>query len=303
MFAFRGIIVTGVAALVACGADEPADATSAPTAPSSSLTSETSIDDEEIGVADEIEANAPVDDPETPILADHDYSADLALLASSDALRPANFYRVEWAADNAVCAAALLSLNKPFATPLDLRTAQDATGAPMGARDYGSHQAAFAIGTHDNVRWSWRKIDAGTPIESEIAFVDFFNDGVERLVLRTRGARAGDYVIDFAVRNADGAGPLLESLNYARAGAAHSDLPDQDNLRSKLSRSVKDLISVNNSVYTLIAPLKDYDPSGRIYLATWRPGAGKTQWRAAGDYYPDLVCAFAPRDTDDRTTP
>ena len=162
-----------------------------------------------------------------------------------DALRPANFYRVEWAADNAVCAAALSSLNKPFATPLDLRTAQDATGAPMGARDYGfTSGGVLRSETHDNVRWSWRKIDAGTPIESEIAFVDFFNDGVERLVLRTRGARAGDYVIDFAVRNADGAGPLLESLNYARAGAAHGDLPDQDNLRSKLSRSVKDLISL-----------------------------------------------------------
>lgn len=219
--------------------------------------------------------------------------AELALLASQERVRPANFYRLDTSAEPEVCNAALAALNKPYAVPEDLHTHWDLDGMPWGDRDYASHQAAYYLGTNDNVRWSVRTFKFnGRTFSSESAVLDIYSDGQNRLVQRQRGRLSSAILLEIAVvDSSDYQHPFLPT-GFSGAGIGRNDLPDKHKLTTKLDYSVKDLIKLGNRYYVLIMPLKDFDKSERIYVAAWRervPQPGISRW------YPEIICTLTPR--------
>ena len=212
-------------------------------------------------------------------------SSDPKPIAAVDILRPANFYQLEWDDTAALCVIALDALNKPYALPSHLRTMPDGV-----APDYASKQAARFLGSDDNLRWEWVVDDAARAGSTETAKFDYFNDGTEHTVVRTRGQLAGNSIVGLAIADNDSGD--LTRLNFGHAGAVVENLPDQVNLHTKLTYSVADVIRLGGNYYTLLMPLEDFDKSGRVYLATWRSKEGGSASRLPRDYYPQVACVF-----------
>lgn len=226
--------------------------------------------------------------------------AELALLASQERVRPANFYRLETSAEPEVCDAALAALNQRYAVPEDLLTVQDlVTGVPRGNRDYSAHQAAYYLGTNDNVRWSARRFNwpgaATAPRPTESAFIDFYGDGRERLVIRkfdsTRGGeRRQVSVLEFIDGHLIG--------NDVNSAAFGGTVPQDNAIGSLMDFSVADVIKLRERYYTLIMPLLDVDKSGRVYIAKMYergpPPGNQTGYRLS-EWFPRLICTIVPR--------
>jgi len=212
-----------------------------------------------------------------------DESGDLSL-ADIDALRASLFYRLDWQGDAAVCSAALASLNKPFAP------AADAVADRAG--DYADEQALKYLGTDDNVRWTASSSDGAPPSAS----VDYFNDGAPRRIVRLYGKLAGSSIIGLGVDESGGvdqdAG--VSMLAFGHAGLASPAMPAIDNLHGMLTYSVSDVILLSGGAFTLVAPLLDVDPAGRVFLISWRAKDGTAPPRKAIDFYPAVECAFSP---------
>lgn len=237
----------------------------------------------------------------TVAAAEQRLAEDLKLLASQARIRPANFYKLERSYEPSVCDAALAALNKPFAVPEDLHTYWDLDGMPWGDRDYASHQAAYYLGTNDNVRWSWRSFQYGEHLfKVESAILDLLGDGEYRLVWRQYGRTAGGIRLGLAVFEASDVEHSFKDLSVRGFEIDEEYLPDKDRIGTKLEYSVKDLINLGGRLFPLLMPLRDYDKSGRVYLAKWNKGdvgilgaellgAGRRNWR------PTLICTFVPR--------
>jgi len=206
-----------------------------------------------------------------------DEKGDLSL-ADIDALRAANFYRLDWQGDAALCSAALSSLNRPFAP------AAEAVADRAG--DYADEQALKYLGTDDNVRWTAPSGENAPPS----AMIDYFNDGVSRRILRMFGKLAGSSIIGLGVDESGG----VSMLAFGHAGLASPAMPAIDNLHGKLTYSVSDVILLPGGAYTLVAPLLDVDPSRRVFLISWRAKDETTPPRKAIDFYPAVECAFSP---------
>lgn len=234
--------------------------------------------------ADQADAGQAASEP-SAVSAEDETNPDPQTIAPEDLLRSANFYRLEWDDTAGLCVIALEALNKPYALPSNMRTTPDGVEP-----DYASKQAMVFLGNDDNVRWRWDAVDAAGPGLSESAKLDYFNDGVERLVVRTRGRLAGNNIVGLGIAENDSG--EFTRLSFGHAGAAVESLPDQDNLHTKLTYSVADVIQLGDSFYTLLMPLEDVDPSTRAYLSTWRPKEGTDAPRSPADYYAQLACIF-----------
>ena len=127
-------------------------------------------------------------------------------------------------------------------------------------------------------------------IYTQTATLDYFNDGNERTVFRTRGQLAGNSIIWLAIADSDGGEPM--HLNFGHAGIAVENLPDQDNLTTKLIYSVTDVIRLGGNHYTLLMPLEDFDKSRRIYLATWQSKDGLLRREALVTIIPNYRAYF-----------
>lgn len=223
-----------------------------------------------------------------------DFSKDLALLANQELIRPANFYKLERIYEPVACEAALKSLNRPYAVPEDLRTWRGLDGMPAGPRDTASHQAAYYLGTNDNVRWSWRTIagneDSMPKQQEEMAFIGL--DDETRLVIRIRSMLASRNLVKLGIRAAIPPGRNFEYLIVVGAGTGKHDLPDTNNLSQKLAFSVADLIRIGERYYPLIMPLREYDDSGRVYVTNLRADTPRPEQRR---WHADIICTLTPR--------
>lgn len=218
-----------------------------------------------------------------PSNGDNDAPSAETETAAENLLRMANAYHLEWDDTAALCAIALESLNQPFAMPSRSRSLPDGT-----ATDYASKQAVRYLGGNKNLQWVWGTDDTTVVGFTQKATFDYFNDGVERVIVRTRGQLAGNRVVGLALEERGKVFPI----NFGYAGAAVEDLPDQDNLHTKLTYSVADVIRLGGNYYTLLMPLLDFDKSARVYLVTWHPKEGTSSPRASSDYYPQIACVF-----------
>lgn len=223
--------------------------------------------------------------PASPEVEDTD-SAPAPLAAK--AIRQANFYDLEWNGDSILCSAAFAALNEPYAP------AAEKTSPSNSNRDYASLQARRYLGTQRNVDWRWREVSSTGGGESEVSEFDYFNDGVKRQVVRMRGKLSGNNIVGLSILENDGA--EFTQLSFGYAGAAVTNLPDQENLHTKLTYSVADVIRLGGNYYTLLMPLEDVDPSGRVYLTDWRPKDGTQSPRSVLDFYPAIACVFLPAD-------
>lgn len=188
-------------------------------------------------------------------------------------------YFLEWSKGDPVCADALAALNR------STRGARDES-----EEDYAARQARAFLATDASVAWREQEPPVSGSKASQLATVDYFNDGVERTVIRMRGELAGQSVITLGI--ADPKDPKIARLSFAYAGATLEDLPDKDNLNTKLAYSVSDVINLPTGYFTLLMPLEDVDGSGRIYLAQWRAKEGSKPPRAPNDYYAELTCVY-----------
>lgn len=197
-------------------------------------------------------------------------------------LRAANFYGLQWRGDEALCADALATLNKPY------RGASDAQG-------YAQSQAARMLGTEKNIRWGAG--DAMPGVKSvEIAELDYFNDGSSHQIVRLHSRLSGSDVISLGVVETEGAAPTL--FSFGHAGANTENFSAQDNLHTQLTYSVADVVRIGGGNYTLVAPLEDIDASGRAYLMKWHAKEGRSSPFKADDYYPAFACVFQPANPD-----
>ncbi len=234
--------------------------------------------------ADQADAGHAASEP-LAVSAENETNPDTQTIAPEDILRSANFYQLEWDDTAGLCVIALDALNKPYALPSNKRTMPD--GADL---DYASKQAMVFLGSDDNVRWRWDAVSAAGSGLTEVAKLDYFNDGVERLVVRTRGRLAGNHIVGLGIVESDSG--EFTRLSFGHAGAAVESLPDQENLHTKLTYSVADVIRLGDSFYTLLMPLEDLNPSTRVYLSTWRPKERTDAPRSPADYYAQLACIF-----------
>ncbi len=203
----------------------------------------------------------------------------IAASAGADILRPANFYRLDWEDDAALCSAAISSLNKPYAAPAEIVADR--------ASDYAYEQALQFVGSDDNVRWT---LTPGETAAAPFASIDYFNDGVSRLVVRLFGKLAGSNIIGLGVEEDGG----VAMLSFGHAGLAAPEMPAIDDLHAKLTYSVSDIIQLKDRNYSLVAPLRDFDAAGRVFLISWRAKDATAAPRRAADYYPAVSCVFSP---------
>lgn len=222
---------------------------------------------------------------------------DLDTLVSENPVRPANFYKLDWSIDDRLCSIALKSLNKPYAVPENLRTwRRPSDNRALGKQDYATQQAAYYLGTNENVRWSLRTFNAKTSknsqdLKADVAVLDFFNDGVSRLIIRRTGSLSNYLRTFIMVRNPHSQAQEFETLNYRGAFFGSSGLPDSNELGSKFDYSVKDIIRLNGEYYTLLMPLQARFNSYYIYLIHWREAQILGDMRNAER---GVSCVFSP---------
>ncbi|MHA7872538.1 MAG: hypothetical protein ACX939_09335 [Hyphococcus sp.] len=212
-------------------------------------------------------------------------ASEQAESAPAPFLRPADYYRLEWRDEEELCSNALAMLNAPYA-PAPSNPTQGAL-----EKGYAFRQAQRALGADGTV--DWRAGEAMTGVRYvETAAFDYFNDGVARQVVRLHSRLSGSDIIGLGVIETAGANPTL--LSYGHAGANTKDAPAQDNLHTKLTYSVADVVRLNGGHYTLLAALEDIDASGRVYLIRWLVKEGRAAPYAPADYYPAIGCIFQP---------
>ncbi len=223
-----------------------------------------------------------------------DLAEDLKLLASQERIRPANFYKLERSYEPAVCDVALKSLNKPYAVPDDLKTFfSPMMGKPLGYLDNAAHQAAYYLGTSDNVRWSWREEknkpwETGPNRDVGVATLDFFNDGVDRIVTLSTSSLTGHLYTLISVRDL----PLpYRSIHFSLPESGQSESPDKDRLNAKLEYSAKDIIRILNEYYTILMPISTMFNNNYIYLFSWR---GQPYYGDLSKSNRKIICVFAP---------
>lgn len=276
----RVIFGLSVAALLLC-----------PACASDGAVDETAVSTGAVSTGEQSASDAGSGDLIDPAAAS-DLVKDLELLASQERIRPANFYKLERSYEPAACEAALASLNKPYAVPDDLHTFRSAmSGEPLGKGDYAAYQAAYYLGTNDNVHWSWRKLEEkswenGPNRESGVATLDFFNDGVNRFVTRTTSSLSDHLFTLISVRN-----PPVGPISFGLPKISATDLPDKDRLNTKLTYSTKDIIKINGKYYTLLLPVKIMFSENYVYLFRWR-GAPYTGNLQEADRR--IICVFSP---------
>ncbi len=213
--------------------------------------------------------------------------------ANDDSVSPAvtergsanDHYRLAWSTQARLCDSALGALNIAHAAKGDA----DASSTDL---DYASAQAARYLSTAQNVHWQASDIAAPMSSASEVATFDYFNDGIERLVVRMQGSLAGNKLISLGILESDAS--EIVPLSFGHAAITSEGLPDTENLHSKLTYSVADVINTDDGYFTLLMPLKDFDTSGRIYLASWQAKDDTQEPRQASDYYTTLSCVFQP---------
>lgn len=200
---------------------------------------------------------------------------------------PDGAFLLEWSANDRLCNGAADALDRSH-------IANEA--AEGDEKDYAARQARRFLSTDVTVDWSVQETPIPGSRKSEAATFDYFNDGVERNVVRLHGDLAGQSVISLGVVEPESA--KIARLSFSYAGAGLKDLPDQDNLNTKLAYSVNDVVKLPEGYFTLVMPLEDVDGSGRIYLAQWRAKEGTAPPRAPTDYYAELVCVFHAQDAE-----
>lgn len=205
---------------------------------------------------------------------------------SGKRLRPANYYHLEWGGDPELCPSALVTLNNPYTV-----TKEIAASGRAEENNYASRQAARMLGTENNVNWRPEDTTAGADAAA-LAEFDYFNDGTNRRIIRMNSRLSGYETIGLGVIETVATNPSL--LSFGHAGANTQNLPPQDNLHTKLTYSVADVMRLQEGYHTIVAPLEDIDASGRAYLIRWRAKEGKTAPFDAGDYYPVIACMFRP---------
>jgi len=193
--------------------------------------------------------------------------AEEAPRAGEEEVRPAGFYRLAWSGDKK-CEGLLNVLN-------------DAHVQTGKAADYADAQARDYLATSSNVEWA----DAGDGVQS--ASLDYFNDGVARLIERRRGMRSGNRIIALWAGAKSGD---FQHLDFGHAGANTKDFPQYDTLHTKLTYSVADIVDVSGRYLTLVAPLADFDKSGAVFAMSWRLKTGAAAPYEAQNYYPVVSC-------------
>lgn len=223
-----------------------------------------------------------------------DLAEDLKLLASQERIRPANFYKLERSYEPAVCDAALKSLNKPYAVPDDLKTFfSPMMGKPLGYLDNAAHQAAYYLGTSDNVRWSWREAEnepweTGPNRDVGVATLDFFNDGVDRIVTLSTSSLTGHLYTLISVEDSQ-----KGSISISWPVENSDEIPDLESLDSKLSYSAKDLLKIENKYYTLLMPIQSMYKDNNVYLFRWL-GSPYLLTGIYSDVSNRIICVFSP---------
>lgn len=204
--------------------------------------------------------------------------------STASSARNSGAYALEWSVDDAVCIDALGGLNRGH-------VAGDAVDA--AATDYASVQAATYLRSDQQIEWRIENA-AGEGGVRETAEIDFYNDGTIRRVARLRTTLAGNRLVVLGVENPDSA--EITPLSFAYAGAGLNNLPDTDNLNTKLTYSVSEIVATPQGHYSLVMPLTDVDASGRIYLSGWAAKDNASAPFTPGDYYAALICVFGPND-------
>lgn len=183
---------------------------------------------------------------------------------SKEALRQEGYYRLSWSGDS-ICEAVVEAMTLNHAT------------ADM--------QARTLLGTSDNVEWVQKSEGV------QAATLDYFDDATSRQMERRNGMLSGNRIITLWVGDADGD---FARLDYGHAGANTSGFPDYQNLHTKLTYSVADIIAINGRHLTLVAPLTDFAPSGAVFAIAWKTKDGAAQPYAPQDYYPTVSCVMTP---------
>ena len=193
--------------------------------------------------------------------------AEEAQRAGEQGVRSSGFYRLAWSGDE-ICQGLLSVLN-------------DAHVQTGKAADYADAQARDYLATSSNVEWA----DAGDGVQS--ASLDYFNDGVARLIERRRGMLSGNRIIALWADNGSGD---FQHLDFGHAGANTNGLPQYDTLHTKLTYSVADIVDFSGRYLTLVAPLADFDKSGAVFAMSWRLKADAAAPYEAQNYYPVVSC-------------
>lgn len=185
--------------------------------------------------------------------------------------RAAGFYRLAWSGDKQ-CEGLLSVLN-------------DAHVQSGKAADYADAQARDYLATSGNVDW----IDEGAGVQS--ATLDYFNDGTSRRMERRQGMLSGNRITALWTDNGSGD---FQHLDFGHAGANTNGIPQYDNLHTKLTYSVSDIVVVRGRYFTLVAPLADFEKSGVVFAMSWRLKDGAAAPYEAQHYYPVVSCVAEP---------
>lgn len=240
---------------------------------------------ESLDVKSEVTAEETVQDPviESAENLQEETQPEIESPPDGPFLRTANFYSLVWRGGEALCDGALATLNRPY-------------GGVGEAKGYAQNQASRMLGTDQNVRWREDDEVAGVQYV-EAAELDYFNDGVRHKIVRLHSRLSGSDTISLGVMEADDT--ALTFFSFGHAGANTEELPAQNNLHTHLTYSVVDVVRLGEGHYTLVAPLEDVDPSGRVYLIQWHTKEGRAAPFAADDYYPVVACIFQPADSNE----
>lgn len=240
------------------------------------------------GDAGSAETANPAYDAVRPNLAE-----DLKLLASQERIRPANFYKLERSYEPAVCDAALKSLNKPYAVPDGLaKEISFPDSFVEKSVDEAQIEAAYTLGTSDNVRWSAREVRTNS-IERprrlmEVATIDLFGEGVDRVVTRDWGLVSSQILVALSVPGMMPDGSILFD-GISLHSATHGDKSLGHNA---FEFPILDVIKIGDRYYILTeGPPRDH---GRVYFIKLTPPLRREDGSKIRDQA-HLLCTFAPQ--------
>lgn len=232
---------------------------------SDNKTGQHDIEDQENSVQKAPPNEDPSETIRTPVIEDANQSGNMAF-------RPADSYQVDWSGDDGACLSVASVLNEKFSWPsVDL--------------DYAETQLRSSLGTRRNVDW------LGVSGEAESVILDYFNDGVDRYIERRRGMLSGNRIVSLWIKDNE---EDYAHLNFGHAGANTVDLIGVDDLHTKLTYSLADIINIEEQYFTLVAPLKDYDTHATVFVITWSPKDSTLEARRPQDYYPHVLCVMTP---------